>query len=267
MITAPAPQEFRRAPARDPLPAWAGFPAGFLVLVAIACIVVYFPSRNSPFVFDDIRNVVENPHVQMTRLDPASLWRAMVPYDNLNLRPLSFLTFALNHLFGGYDPFGYHVINLAVLLLSIPAAYLLALRLGGVWMPSREARALALGATALWVLHPLLTNGVSYVVQRMTALYTLFSLVALLFFVRARLSGRPGPYALAGLSLLCALASKETALFTPLLAVLILWLLPREKGGAGARAGWALAGLVVASRGLRHDREVHDRRPRRAALS
>jgi tetratricopeptide (TPR) repeat protein len=248
-VTAAEPPEVRRSPGWDSLRAWTLFPAGFLTLIAIACVVVYFPALNGPFVFDDVNNIVENPHVRMTKLDLSSIRRAMAPYGPLNLRPLSFLTFALNHLFDGYNPFGYHVFNLAVLLLSIPAAYLLALHLGNAWLRPREARATALGATALWVLHPLLTNGVSYVVQRMTALYALFSLATLLFLVRGRLSGRPGPYALAGVSLLCALASKETALFTPLLAVLILWLLPREAGGAGPRAGWALAGLIAASQG------------------
>jgi protein O-mannosyl-transferase len=243
----PASQEFRRGNGQSRLGAWVRSPVGFLSLVAIACVVVYLPARNAPFVLDDYRNIEANPHVRMTRLDLPSLWRAMVPYENLNLRPLSFLTFALNHLFGGLDPFGYHAVNLAVLLLSIPAAYLLVRLLSGVWLSSLEASAASLGVTALWVLHPLLTNGVSYIVQRMTALYTLFSLAALLFFVSGRISGRVRSYAFAGVSLLCSLASKETALFTPLLALLILWLLPREKGGLGARAAWALAGFSAAS--------------------
>ena len=245
----PAPLESDSAPAEGVKPARGVWSIVFLCLLAITCVIVYLPSRNGPFVFDDVTNIVENPHVRMERLDLPSIWRAMVPYENRNPRPLSFLSFALNHLFGGYAPAGYHAVNIAVLLLSIPLAYLLALRLGGAWMTPGQARAAALGATAIWALHPLLTGGVSSIVQRMTSLYTLFSLASLLLFLRGRRSGHPypAPYALAAASLLCALASKETALFTPLIAMLMLWLLPRERGGAGARAGWALLGLVAVS--------------------
>ena len=222
----------------------------FLALLALACVAVYLPALHGAFLFDDIRNILENPNVRMERLDADSLRRAVVPHWPLNLRPLSFLSFALNHLFGGYDPFGYHAVNIAILLLSIPPAYLLALRLAGAWFPHREAWAAALGTTAVWALHPLLTGGVSSIVQRMTSLYTLFSLAALLFFLRGRTSGRPAPYALAAVSLLLALASKETALFTPLLALLALWLLPREAGGSGPRAGWTLLGVVAATQAV-----------------
>lgn len=53
--------------------------AFFLALLAVACVRAYLPSGDGPFVFDDIRNIVENHNIRMTRLDPASLWRAMVP--------------------------------------------------------------------------------------------------------------------------------------------------------------------------------------------
>jgi Flp pilus assembly protein TadD len=225
----------------------ARLPHLFLALLAVAAVAAYSPSLRAPFVFDDHKNILENPNIRMTSVDARSLFRALTPYENLNLRPLSFLTFALNYRFGRYEPFGYHVVNLAILLLSIPAAYLLAARLGRAWLDPLQARAAALGATALWTLHPLLTNGVSFVVQRMTSLYALFSLVALLLFLRGRESRSAGSYALAAAALLCAFASKETAAVTPLLALLALWLLPREAGGSGARAGWVLAGLVAAS--------------------
>lgn len=218
-----------------------------LALVVLGAALAYRPALHSPFTFDDLRNISENPNVRMRQVDADSVLRAMTPPRNLNLRPLTFLTFALNHRFGGEEPYGYHLVNLAILLLSIGVAFLLARALASHWLAPGEADVLALATTALWALHPLLTNGVTYVVQRMTSLYTLLAMASLLLVLRAHARARPLWRVPALLLWLLAVAAKDTALYLPLLALLCFAYLLPLGSAARARAGWWLAGGIAAS--------------------
>lgn len=219
-----------------------------LVCILLAAVVgaVYRPSLHAPFVFDSVNNIAQNPSIRMTRVDLASLKRAAFP-DKLNLRPLSFVTFALNYRVGGLETFGYRLVNLLILLATIPAAYWLGLVVAKPHLPAASARATALGATVIWSLHPLLTNGVTYVVQRMTSLSALLSVLALGAFCSAKPAGRPRRYAAAAVLWVLAIAAKETALLLPLLALAHLWLAAPAGSAASRRLGLALGGGVAAS--------------------
>ncbi|MDH3359556.1 MAG: tetratricopeptide repeat protein, partial [Desulfobulbaceae bacterium] len=86
-----------------------------------------------------------------------------------------------------------------------------------------RSREIALAATLLWALHPLQTNAVTYIVQRMTSMSALFVLSSLWFYVRGRLWKKPGQrlYFYAA-SLLCgglAVISKENAVMLPVMIV------------------------------------------------
>jgi len=137
-------------------------------------------------------------------------------------RPLTYYSFHLNYLAGGLDPFGYHVVNLllhianSLLILAIARRHL--------------ARWTAALAAALFALHPIQTESVTYIFARSTLLATLFALLCLWFFVRDRF----GVSALFfGLSLL----AKEETVALP--AFLLLYDYTRQR-----RPRWAYyAGL------------------------
>lgn len=83
----------------------------------------------------------------------------------------------------------------------------------------------ATAAAVLFLVHPLATQAVTYVVQRMTSLATLFSLLCLGAYLKGRQAegarGRIPWLAAAGVAGLLALGSKETALLLPL--VIVTW--------------------------------------------
>lgn len=219
-----------------------------LLLLALGAVAAYAPSLHSPFLFDDRNNILENLSLQPTGGGLESLVRALRP-PGLNVRPLAFLTFALNFRFGGEDPFGFHLVNLGILLLSIPAAFWLARLLSRSWQPEGQTLALALAtaATILWVSNPLLTNGVTYIVQRMTALSVLFSLVALASFVKGwQESGRLW-YVVSALAWGLAIGTKESALIMPLPALLYAWLVSPPRSARARWTGAALGGGIVVS--------------------
>jgi hypothetical protein len=76
------------------------------VLLVVAA---YATSFRGDFVLDDVNEIVTNPALR--ELPP---WRAMFVGKTLPARPLPYLSFALNSRVGAANPFGYHVVNLAI---------------------------------------------------------------------------------------------------------------------------------------------------------
>jgi hypothetical protein len=166
------------------------FCCGFFFLIAI---LAYGAALKGPLFFDDGPNLLYNDFVKIdgTRFDD---WRAAALSSGAGLtrRPVSMLTFALDHaLFGAFSPAHLKAFNLvihcAVALLIFGLAQALfaspaleKIRLG-------DGRPLALLAAVLWILHPLHVSTVLYAVQRMAQLSTLFVVAGLLVYCRYRL--------------------------------------------------------------------------------
>src|SRR6056297_2025114 len=85
-------------------------------------------------------------------------------------------------------------------------------------------------AVLIWLVHPVQTNAVTYMVQRMTSLAALFYILSLLLYVKGRLAmqqnrwRRPAGY-LAGCVLagLCAVFTKQNAGMLPVFILLYEW--------------------------------------------
>jgi hypothetical protein len=160
------------------------------------------------------------------------------------------LTFALNRRMHGLGVRGFHVLNLAIhvaaallvwrlarLLLRCPAPRTLRLAAAGDWI--------AAFAGAIFVVHPLQTQAVTYIVQRDASLAALFYLGAMVCYAKARaLWEAPARSAAAaswyGGVLVCALCgvfSKATVLTLPGAVVLLEFCLyPAEWRGVWKRA-------------------------------
>ena len=92
------------------------------------------------------------------------LWRP------LDIRPLTYLTFWINHQLGGENPAGYHAVNLVLHLIAI---LLLWDALGRFLSPSAK-----LIATAIFAVHPFQAEPVSYIFARSTLLATVLCLAS-----------------------------------------------------------------------------------------
>ncbi|MBI5766968.1 MAG: tetratricopeptide repeat protein [Verrucomicrobia bacterium] len=264
--------------------------AAGLVLVTV---VAYAGTFAVPFVFDDIPAIVENPTIRsLTRLGDV-----LAPPHAGGLtvagRPLVNLSLALNHAISGPAVWSYHAFNLAVhvcaglALFGLVRRTLLRPALRGRFGVS--ARWLAWMIAAVWLLHPLQTESVTYVVQRAESLAGLFYLLTLYAFARGAVchplddnppsftSGRDktvchlmddkpprrdgrGWLAVSGVACVLGMASKEVAVTAPLIALLY----DRTFVAGSVRAAWAarwkthlalaaswllLAALVLGTRG------------------
>lgn len=164
-------------------------PAGpwkFAAVLWLLAIVAYLPSFDVPFTFDDIPNIVSNARVQPDSV--AELSSGLDARGGQD-RPVAMVSFALNYLVGGHNVFGYHLVNLAIHLANVALVFAIVLvactGLRRLDRPAPEPSAavyLAFFGAAIWALHPVNTQAVVYIVQRMTALATTFYLVALLAF-------------------------------------------------------------------------------------
>src|SRR5690606_37804679 len=131
-------------------------------------------------VFDDTVNIVQNAAVHMTYFDLASLKEAALSYGgSVFKRSLSMVSFAVNHLFGGLEPYGYKVVNIVIHLLNCLLVYRLATHIRDALASSRTSQPVLhawtpLLAASIWALHPIQLTSVLYVVQRMTSLAALF---------------------------------------------------------------------------------------------
>src|SRR5690606_39005569 len=85
------------------------------VLAVLLAAITFAPGLSGGFFFDDYQNIVTNPLVQTDSLDLDALAKAAKAYQAGPLgRPMSTITFAVDHYLWGKDPFGYKATSLAV---------------------------------------------------------------------------------------------------------------------------------------------------------
>lgn len=194
---------------------------GSIILAALA---VYAGSFHASFHFDDFYSIVENDRIKNIR-DLRSIL-GFVPS-----RPLVFLTFALNYHLGRLDTFGYHIVNVLFHMGAGLLVYAVSVKLFGIQTARRTpslARALesrwpALFPALIFIAHPMQTEAVTYIIQRVTVMCAFFYLLAVYLFMKAGEDRRRPQWWLTGSAASYILSSfcKEEAATLP--AVLLLY--------------------------------------------
>ncbi len=222
--------------------------------------VVYLNSFSVPFVFDDYPNIRDNPSIRLTAIDFEGLHAAGFE-SHIGRRPVANISFALNYLAGGYDVKGYHLVNILIHIGNGVLVYFLALILlrknqtlaHRKPVSERRLRLAALFAGAIFIAHPAQIQAVTYIVQRMTSMATMFYLMSLLLYLLGRQrkdrSGRSVYWLAALASWLLALGSKEIAATLPVVIVLIEYFFfrDREKAWPGIGPGYLLFALAASA--------------------
>lgn len=208
---------------KQPSPSWS-FHLIALITLAVIPAIIYSNSFQAPFVLDDLPNIVEKSTMEVTTLTYESLHQAAFE-GAIVRRWLPNLSYGLNFYFGEHEVWGYHLLNLIVHIMTVMVLYGLfftTLTLPRLDFSPRRAAQISLISAIVWAVHPLQTNAVTYIVQRMTSMAAFFYLASLLFYVIGRLQSRlKAPrYAFWAVSLICALlalASKENSAMLPLI--------------------------------------------------
>jgi tetratricopeptide (TPR) repeat protein len=245
---------------RERMRSWVhGLAVSGLVLAGVA---VYANALRGPFVFDDGAAILENPTIRNLRELGAVLSPPSGAGVTVGGRPLLNLTLALNYAVGGTTPWGYHAVNVAIHVLAGLTLFGLVRRvMNGPVLRARWAEqvlVIAWSVALLWLVHPLQTESVTYVVQRAESLVGLFYLLTLYAFVRSAESERTAKkWQVASVAAcLAGMATKEVMVSAPLIVLLCdriffagswraAWRARRGYYGALA-ATWVLLGWLVA---------------------
>lgn len=204
-------------------------PGRYLTFGALAFLVllmaIYGNSLDTSWHFDDFQNIVENKRLHIMEWSwPAIVQIAHGPYGEKILRPVAYLSFAMNHTMGGLDIVPYHLTNLLIHYITTLILFVLIYRtlnlplLAGCY--GEKSYGIALLASVLWAINPVQVSAVTYIVQRMTSMAAMFYLLAMYFYVSARMEGRRGrkiiKFVFSGCAALASLGTKENAVMLPL---------------------------------------------------
>ena len=200
------------------------------VAICLLTAGIYVPGLSGDYMFDDMPNLLHNTQLDVESLNTESLQGAAFSSGSGKFRrPVSMLSFTLNRYFFGIDPYSHKVVNLIIHLLTGIGLYLLSRQLIHAYrqqrcpaLSDRALRWIPVVVTGLWLVHPLNLTPVLYIVQRMTSLAALFTVLGLCLYMTGRmrlLNGKSGmPLILTGLILFggLALLSKESGALLPL---------------------------------------------------
>ncbi len=190
------------------------------IIIAITALVIYSNTFSVPFLFDDFPNITQNNKI-----------RFLSNYLNLSgTRYIGELSFALNYYFGELEVFGYHLVNIIIHILNgilvwwlVNLIFKTPVMRRAVISP-QTGSVIAITASLIFVSHPIQTQAVTYIVQRLASLATLFYLLSVVLFLKWRLSPGFGYrvvlYLLSLLSVVLAMKTKEMSFTIPFIIIL-----------------------------------------------
>jgi protein O-mannosyl-transferase len=194
-----------------------------IIIIILLGIIIYSNSFNCSFHFDDLTRIVNNPGIR--NLSDVKAWSAIYPS-----RPVGMFTFALNYHVSQLNVQSYHAINLLIHLINALLVGWLTLLIFSspvlIEQPvSKNKKWIAFFAALLFVSHPLATQSVTYIIQRLNALAVLFYLLSLVLYLKARLSKSFDSHAFflyggSFVSALLAIFTKENAITLPIIIIL-----------------------------------------------
>ena len=195
-------------------------------IICLLGFIIYSNTFGSSFQLDDIRSIVKNRNITNLK-DIKAIW------DFCPSRFVSYYTVAVNYHFGGLDPFGYHVFNVSVHLAgSVLVWWFVLLTFSTPVMKkeniSKYAESIAFLASLIFLTHPLQTQAVTYIIQRITSLAAFFYIGSIACYAKSRLmqkERRPGRvwlicYASSIIMAILAMFTKEMTITLPLMIVM-----------------------------------------------
>jgi hypothetical protein len=215
-------------------------------LVAAVTLIVYSNTFNASFHFDGPPQIVENYDLRSLKNLPSII---------IGHRGVTMATFALNYAVGGLNVVGYHIVNTVIHIVNGILVYLLVFFTLNIFQGSRGevdglwSKRIAIYSSLLFVAHPIQTQAVTYIVQRMESLASLFYLLALLFFIKgARASTRTKRAFLYGgvtVSYILGFYSKEIAITIPAVILLYDFYFISEGRIKGILSRWPLYAILM----------------------
>jgi Flp pilus assembly protein TadD len=187
-------------------------------LLLAAGLAAYHNSFQGAFVLDDLSAIVENRTIR-TLFPP---WAAFSPpaRSAVTGRPVVNLSLAINYALGGLDVTSYHLFNLMIHVLAALVLFGIVRRtlaaapnLSDGYRAKASEIAVAVGL--LWIVHPLTSESVDYVIQRTELLMSLFFLLTIYCALRGFESAERRWHVAALVAFAFGMGSKEVIVVAP----------------------------------------------------
>ena len=156
---------------------------------------IYSNTLEAPFYFDDKPGIIENPHIRITNLSFNAIKN--IGFNSVDSsRPIANISFAINYYFHQYHPKGYHVVNIIIHVLTGFLLYLFikttlsipVSKSSSTVIPESVSPAcMAFFAALIWLVNPVHTQSVTYIVQRMNSMAAMFIILSLLLYAQGRM--------------------------------------------------------------------------------
>lgn len=193
----------------------------FFAAVALLC---YSSALPGPFVQADLPMVASNPNLKAFT---PSLHSVIQLVKANSTHPFSELSLALSYYVHGPNPFWFRFTNVVIHIFAAFFLFLLlktTLQLPGAGLDAHKAALIAFFAALIFLVQPVQTQAVSYIVKRKCILPALTALLCMLFYVKARLASSGGKrialWAAAGVLFVFTIGSRENMAALPFLIVL-----------------------------------------------
>ncbi|MBU0458963.1 tetratricopeptide repeat protein [Patescibacteria group bacterium] len=185
-----------------------------VILFFVIAFLIYGLSLTNDFVhFDDNILIFDNPAVH--QLTPATIAWVFTHFDPELYIPLTFLSFQIDHLIGGLNPFIFHLTNLILHTLNALLVYVFLNLL-------TKRKLLAIICGLIFLVHPLNAEAVAWASGRKDVLSAFFFLGSLIFYLKTSNERRAtSNYYASIISFVLALLSKASVILLPLILILI----------------------------------------------
>ncbi|HKV38846.1 MAG TPA: tetratricopeptide repeat protein [Blastocatellia bacterium] len=214
--------------------------------IVITAALVYANSFEGKLVFDDRPLIEDNSYIR--HLWPP--WSSMLGPTQID-RPLNGLSLAINYAISGLHLWSYHALNLMIHSLAALALFGVVRRTLLRQRPQHlvtNSTALAFVVALIWMVHPLQTASVTYVIQRCESMMGLFYLATLYFAIRG-FDSEPRSRTwniLAVVTCTAGMLSKQVMVTAPVMILLYDWLfVAKSFAEIKARRKWLYAGLAA----------------------
>lgn len=181
-----------------------------LALLVVITTLLFYKTTGFDFIstWDDGSLITQNPHLQ--ELTAENIWHLLTSVQMTMYLPVQMGTYIIDRAIWGLNPFGFHLTN--VILHAINAALV-------VWLVLRISgqKWLSLWVGALFALHPIQTEAVSWVADRKSLLALLFLITATLSYIHYRSQSLRRYWWLALLLFALGILSKASLIGFPLL--------------------------------------------------
>ncbi len=224
------------------------------LLIVVIGFMIYSNSFYGDFQFDDGVHIVKE-----NNFNDLSIYSDFSTWTHVNNRPLAYFTLALNKSISGTDVLGYHVFNLVIHLISSLVIYFFVLLIVSQSVVQSKIlkgkeRLFALFVALIFLCHPIQTQAVTYLIQRMTSLAALFYILSIFFYLKARLTQVNHEskfvfiffYFLMMVTAIASILSKQIAVTLPLAYLLVEFFFVRNNKGKRFN-NYLLIGLSVVS--------------------